>query len=120
MTALSMTRGDDESFDVVVKTKAGVVVDITDMDLRFTAKRAVSDLDADAVIVKTTEAGEGITVTSAVAGEARIDIDAADTDGLTRTTRLIWDLQGTDQTGAVRTLARGTLRIAADVSRTAP
>jgi carbon monoxide dehydrogenase subunit G len=118
MTALSMTRGDDESFDVVVKTKAGVVVDITGMDLRFTAKRRVSDTDAQAVISKTT--GAGITTTSAVNGAARIDVEAADTTALTATTRLTWDLQGTDETGTVRTLARGGLRIEADVSRTTP
>ena len=118
MTALSMTRGDDESFDVVVKNKAGAVVDITGMSLRFTAKRRVTDPDDDAVITTTT--GSGLTTTNASQGQARIDIDAADTDDLTETVVLSWDIQGTDELNKVRTLAHGRLRIGADVSRTAP
>jgi hypothetical protein len=117
-TYLSMYRGDDESFDVAVVDRDGDVVDLTGADLRFTAKRDVGDLDVDAVMAKTI--GAGITVTNAAGGLARIDIDAADTDTMTRGTVLVWDLQAQDNSDKVRTLASGTLRIQVDVSRTAP
>jgi hypothetical protein len=121
-TYLSMTRGDDESFDVHVVDRDGVDVDLSGADLRFTAKRDVTDADVDAVITKTLTGAvsDGITIVTAVEGLARIDIDDTDTDALTRGTLLVWDLQVVDSTDKVRTVASGTLRIIVDVSRTAP
>lgn len=117
-TYLSMYRGDDESFDVHVVDRDGVDVDLTGAELRFTAKRDVTDADNDAVISKTT--GAGVTTVTAVEGLARIDIDAADTDAMARGTLLVWDLQVVDTFDKVRTVASGSLRIMVDVSRTAP
>jgi hypothetical protein len=117
-TYLDMYRGDDESFDVAVVDKNGVVVNLTGASLRFTVKRDAADLDVDAVITKTT--GSGITVTNAAGGIARIDIAATDTSAMIRGTLLVWDLQVRDSNSKTRTLASGTLRIIVDVSRTTP
>lgn len=117
-TLLQMTRGDDVEFNVVVTDQAGDPVDLTGIDLRFTAKRDSGDGDDDAIIVKTT--GAGITVTDEAGGLATISIDAADTDELGVPASLTWDLQSTDEAAKVRTLAGGTLAISPDVSRTAP
>jgi carbon monoxide dehydrogenase subunit G len=116
MTNLAMTRGDDRSL-VVTLSSAGAPVDLTGAAIRFTAKYRHSDLDADAVISKAT--GAGVTITDAVAGVVTVEIAAADTDNLVGDTTLVWDVQVT-LNGKVRTLAGGKLRVAPDVSRTAP
>jgi hypothetical protein len=119
MSELEMYRGDDESFDIAV-TKDGIAVDLTGASIRFTAKRRATDVDLEAVIAKTSAVAGGIVVTNALGGIARVDIVPADTEDLTASARLIWDLQAVDGTGKVRTLADGTLIVHADVSRTKP
>jgi len=119
-TKLEMFRGDDESFDVRVYEVDGVTpVNLTGADLRFTAKRNVTDLDADAVVTLTTAAGT-ITITNAVLGQARLDVPAVQTNALTRDSILPWDLQVRDVSNKTRTLASGLLIIRRDVSRTTP
>lgn len=113
---LTLYRGDSDTLNVTATDK-GDPLDLTDTDLRFTAKRGLNDGDDDAIIVKTL--ADGITVTDALGGLASIAIDPEDTDGLANDAVLVWDLQAT-QGETVRTLADGTLRITRDVSRTAP
>ena len=120
MSKLEMFRGDDESFNVTVTERDGLTpVDLSNMDLRFTAKRRIGDLDVDAIIVCTTDDAT-ITLTTPSSGLARIDVPAGSTDELTRDTLLVWDLQATDALDKTRTLASGTLIVRRDVSRTAP
>lgn len=113
-----MYRGDDRSFTITVSG-----IDLTAADLRFTAKRRVSDDDSEALI--SLETPTEVQVLSAT--QCLVNIPASATDALTSETRLVWDLQvvvGSE----VRTLpdasrsrnALGTLLIRRDVTRTAP
>lgn len=113
---LTLYRGDSDTL-IVTATDTGEPYDLTDTELRFTAKRRHEDADEEAVIVKTLE--DGITVTDALGGLAAIAISPADTDDLARDVNLVWDLQAT-QGETVRTLAEGVLKVSRDVSRTAP
>ena len=115
-----MFRGDDESFDVRVYEVDGVTaVNLSGANLRFTAKQHVTDLDADAVVTLTTAAGT-ITITNAALGQARLDVPASQTNGLTRDSVLVWDLQVFDVSNKTRTIGSGLLVIRRDVSRTTP
>ena len=111
------------AFNVLVTDPdTGDPVDISTMSLRFTAKYRTSDMDDEAVIVKTSDYG-GIML--GYDGQAVITIDPEDTIDLTKTTTLLWDLQVTDAFGTVRTAAptpgkSARLIIYADVSITAP
>jgi hypothetical protein len=119
MTDLVMYRGDDRSFTI---TTTGLP-DLTGATIRFTAKRKVTDLDADAVISLVTPTE--VEIISATA--FRVNIQAADTDALTKETLLIWDTQIV-LANEVRTLpdaslddsTLGTLLIRLDVTRAAP
>lgn len=116
MSLLSMTQGDKHTFDVALTDAAGAPLDLTSVDITFTAKRRLSDADADALIQKTT--ASGITVDAdPTTGLATLVIDAADTVGLASGPALFWDLQIDDGAGDVRTPLSGRLAIASDVTR---
>src|ERR1043166_5996896 len=109
MTRLSMFRGDDESFDVVVyEANGSTPVDLSGATIRFTAKKRINDEDTAAIIDLTTD-DSTITITNASQGRARLDVPAAQTDSLTRDLLLVWDLQITDIANKVRTVASGDL-----------
>jgi hypothetical protein len=122
MTRLATFRGDDETFVITVLDEAGDPLALTGATLRFTAKRRATDPDADLVISKTT--GAGIThdadQVGAGKGKATIALVPGDTSALTGPTVLVWDLQLQDASTLVQTVASGSLRIRADISRTAP
>jgi hypothetical protein len=114
-----MYRGDTQLVDVLVTDPdTGNPVDISTMSLRFTAKYRTTDADDEAIIAKTSDYG-GIVI-GGQTGEAVVTIDPEDTIDLTKTTQLLWDLQVTDVSGAVRTAAAGRIIISADVSITVP
>ena len=116
MSYLTITRGDDETLDIVVTDQAtGTVVDLTGAALKWMAKRRPNDADADALITATI--GVGVTVTSAVGGVAEVAIAAADTDGITPGAYW-WELQSVDATSKVHTLSGGRLAILSDLIRT--
>jgi hypothetical protein len=109
--SLEMFRGDDESFDIgPVKDKAGAVVDITDLELRF----VVGDLQRVPLFQKSTD--EGVTITDGPGGIATVDIDAIDTTDLGSRV-LYWDLDELDDAIKVRTLASGTLHVKPKMAR---
>lgn len=110
-----MWRGDTEVFDAAI-TVAGVAVNITGCSLRFTAKRSLSDADADAVfqLVTPTE----ITITNGPGGLCQITVASTDTDQLLVPTLCYCDLQLVDTLNNVSTTATGTLLIKIDVTRT--
>jgi hypothetical protein len=126
-TTLALVRGDTNEYDIEVK-KGTVAQNLTGMSLRFTAKTDPLDPDADAEIRKTI--GSGITVTDAVQGKARLTLLPADTASMPignptsrgeyYTTPLSWDLQMTDSSGNVYTLARGKIVVRGDISLTVP
>lgn len=119
MSNLRMFRGDTRILEATVVDSAGATVDISGADLRWTAKRKLGDLDADAVIIKTSVDGIDL-VGGGTTGELTITLDPEDTDDLLKTTTLLWDLQVTDGIGQVTTVDNGRLRIESDVSRTTP
>jgi hypothetical protein len=122
VTRLATYRGDNESFTVTVRDPAGAVVALTGATLRFTAKYRPSDVDADAIITKVT--GAGIThdadQVGAGKGKATIAFVPSDTATLAAPIVLVWDVQLRDAATLVQTVAGGSIRIRADVSRTAP
>lgn len=113
--AITAKRGDTIDLEVAV-TRNDAAVDLTGADCWFTAKRRLSDADADALIQKTL--GSGITVIgNAADGNLLVTIDPEDTDSLTRQTVLYCDVQLLEADGRVTTVASGTLTVELDVTR---
>lgn len=113
---LEMFRGDAAGWRFPV-TLDGAAVDVTGASVRFTAKRLPTDADGSAVITRTV--GSGVTLTDPTNGVITVVLDPDDTDALEVPVTLLWDLQVTSG-GLPRTVAHGTLAIAADISRTVP
>jgi hypothetical protein len=86
-----MRRGDTAGWNLAVVDTTGAPFDLTGYTLWFTAKRAITDADADAVFQLTN--GAGITVTNAAGGLAAITPRRADTSSLTEDVRLYVDVQ---------------------------
>lgn len=122
VTLEPLVLGDDAVYTVTV-TRASVAIDLrlANTKLWFTAKKALSDLDASAVIRKTfgvSGGPGGITVPGAAPGNvANIGIADADTAALSATTRLYFDVQLEEPDGTKTTVARGTLPVVADVTK---
>lgn len=114
-----MYRGDTADFDLVV-TQNGSPVNLTGSTLRFTAKRRVTDGDADAIFSKSSASATEIEITDAVNGLATVHGLPADTAGLAGKTKLFYDVQVTDSLGRVYTLDYGTITVLVDVSLTTP
>jgi hypothetical protein len=110
-----MWRGDTQVFDAAV-TVGGVAVDITGCSLKFTAKRSLTDADADAVFQLVTPVE--IVITNGPGGLCTINVASLDTSALLVPTLCYCDLQLVDTLGNVSTTATGTLMIKVDVTRT--
>jgi hypothetical protein len=113
VSTLEIRRGDTRPLTITLSQ------DATGIDLWFTAKRRVTDSDDDAVLRKSTDEGS-ITIPVGTGGIALVDVDASDTESLTATTRLYWDVQTVDDDGTIDTVAHGRMVIHADITRTAP
>lgn len=112
MADLTIMRGDDEAFDIVVSL-GGAPYDLTDITwAAFTAKRGATDDDADALLRKDLQAGVEV-----IAGAARVTLAAVDTIALAAPVDLVWDLEIRDAAGLAHTVASGRLTILADVTR---
>lgn len=110
MADLEMTRGDDRTISVTLTD--GAVFSESDV-VRFTIKRRHGDSDANAILARSTTAGD-ITIT---AGTASTSIPAAATDALPAPVRLVYDWQAVTAAGKV-TLDKGTITVEPDVTRT--
>lgn len=117
---LEMWRGDDRTYTMTA-TIGGSPLNLTGAAMRFTAKLAVEDADAAAIIGPLT-VGSGITITDAPNGVFTVAIPAAETIGLTEETSTLWDVEITIS-GVKRTVPevngkpkKGTLKIRMDVS----
>lgn len=115
---LQLTRGDDETLDVVVTDPddGNALVDLTGVALKWMIKRFHTDIDADALV--STSTPSGITIApdqTADRGEATIALGHAATDVLTPGL-FYWELQSVSG-GTVKTLADGRIRITADLIR---
>lgn len=111
---LISTRGDTIRILVPV-TRNNAPVDLTGATLYFTAKRRKTDLDAEAVIQKSTL--DGITITDELNGQAVIIIQPANTSFLEDEPRLYCDVEVIEANGTRTTVARGRLTIQYDISR---
>ena len=117
----SMIRGDTTQFPFTV-TDDGVPIDLTLVELTWTAKRHWDDADdADTNITKTLDGG--ITVLSPEDGTILIQMDTADTEGIESDPTwwpadwtYVWDLQVLDDYEQVRTRGRGTLKVYRNVT----
>jgi hypothetical protein len=110
-----MIRGDTVLFNIQI-TKNSVAFPLSGCELWFTGKYAYSDGDIAAVFQKTI--GDGITITSALAGQATMALSPADTDSLPDVkTLLLYDVQLKDANDLVYTVASGSLVVTPDVTR---
>ncbi len=115
---LKFVRGDSYSFNAAIILN-GQPVDLTGGIVRMTAKWSVSDIDANAVF-QLSSATSGITITSASAGEIRVDIPSSATTSLpAKKVELPFDIQFVNSVGKVFTVLYGTLVIVPDVTITA-
>lgn len=118
MPDFQMYRGDNAAFDLTL-TRLGAPVNLAGATLRYMAKRSKDDADAAAVISKVSTDVSQINITDAPNGEATVFLVPDDTSALTEVTVLFYDVQITDATGKVYTVASGKLKILLDVTRTA-
>jgi len=100
--------GEDKTITATIYQADGTTPqNITGWSLSYLWKRAKTDADAEAVLVKTTTAG--ITLTTPVSGECTITIADTDTDGLVA--RQYWhELKRTDA-GSETVLTTGTVEL---------
>lgn len=120
-----ITRGDGRTLTITAtypeaipgqNIAAGNPYPLTGKTIWFTAKRRISDADADAVISKKT--GAGIEVLAGQTNKARITINATDTDDLPdQTVTLACDVQVKEPGKDPWTVAEGRLRVRPDVTR---
>jgi hypothetical protein len=114
MSDLSMMRGDDETFAIVLVDANGDPFDLTDCDLSF----VVGDL-----FEKTIGAGividpDGDPSPDPTTGLATVTVDAADTvDCPDVRTPYRYDVQVTTATGLIHTPLRGRFIVVPDVPR---
>mgnify|MGYP003577883506 CR=1 FL=1 len=119
----SMIRGDTTRFEFTV-TDDGEPIDLTLVELTWTAKRSWSDADdAESNIIKTLD--DGITVTSAEDGTILIQMDAVDTEDIesqwptwwsASAFTYVWDLVVLDDYEQRRTRGRGMLKVYRNVT----
>lgn len=85
----------DYAINVFVKQANGTTAqDVTGWSFSWMLKKRAADLDASAVLTKTT--GAGITIIDAAAGHVRIAIAKADTDGTVQSKTYVHELKRTD------------------------
>lgn len=114
---LTIRRGDDRMLDLAIVQDDGVTPqDLSGALLWFTAKRRLSDADADAVLAY--REGAGITITNAAAGTATVLVVGTDTAGLADgDIALLCDVQIRPLGGRVYTAAYGRLIVQPDITR---
>jgi hypothetical protein len=106
---LVMVRANSFAFTAQVLNN-GTPVNITDCSFKFMAKRAFTDLDGDAVFVKTV--GTGITKTAPLTGTLQVALQPADTVDLPdRQIVLVYDLQMKTAASEIYTVLRGKLTV---------
>jgi hypothetical protein len=110
---ITISRGDDQTVTFTVTQADGSVQDITNWTFKFTVKESVDDAIADAMFQKTTGGG-GIALTTPLSGILDVTIAAADTSGLAG--HYIYDLQGTDGSGNIRTTTIARFSVQKNVS----
>jgi len=112
---LTVIRGDDASFDVVIKDSVGQTVNLTGGVLKFTARSRSSDISA--LINKSSAIVGQITFVDAIHGMATLKIEDSDTSPLYAPSTLVYDFEFTSAGGDVTTvLPAGVLTILRDIT----
>lgn len=117
-TELTRTRGDTCELALsLLNPDTGLPFDPTNQVLIFTVKANANDPDAKALIQKISTVG-GITIDDAPAGEITVELVPQDWLPLRARGIYVYDVQAQDgSTGAVRTVASGTLQGDQDVTK---
>ena len=110
--------GNTSNLAILLKDpSSGTAFNPTDNDLLFTVKARVFDPDTAAKIQKLSTVG-GITVLNAVNGSISIELVPDDSTRIEVGLTYIWGVKAQHQTtGAVKTVANGTLSLIQDVTR---
>lgn len=119
-TNLSMKRGDYKVVQVTVRNLTAT--GLTGCKFWFTAKQALSDADAQAVIQRLpadftpVQTGDDLTP-----GIVTCEINPADTNGLPDyTVQLVYDVQMANANDKPFTIQKGKLKVEPDVTRATP
>lgn len=115
-------RGDTIPFTFQVTDNAGAPLNVTGSKFYFTGKRDLKDIDARAIFKLTTDAGGGLTITSATTGEVSGEVPAEKTrdlepDGNSNTITITCDAQEKDANNKIHTIAFGKIVLPLDVTR---
>lgn len=114
---LEMYRGDTPSWNLEANQADGLDLDISSGKVFFTAKKSTRQADVDAVFQKTSDPGEGITISDGPAGLFTVKLVSADTANVYAPIYLHWDVQWVNGGGDVFTLMVGELLVKPDVTR---
>lgn len=113
--ALSMSRGDTLIFqvDATDPALAGAPMSLTGWVVAVAIKRYLSDPDPFAVFTaRSTDASPAIVISDAALGQVQVTVPAIATIGFADgPVRLVWAMKGKSPSGAVRTLAEGTITV---------
>lgn len=119
---LEMFRGDTKTFDVFATKPDPTIgtptpIDLTAAKIWFTAKRTPTDADLNAVVALVST-GSGITVVSAAAGQMRIAVPGASTNGLPDDPiSLLYAVKVREASGVLTTVQSGALLVRPSAAR---
>ena len=82
MTDLSIVRKQSQNYLLQINDENGAAIDLTDAVVKFAVKRTFSDLNADAIIFKSTYDDTEIVPTDLPNGQVTVRILVSDTDGV--------------------------------------
>ena len=83
MTRLEVWKGRHIDYTLTLKDQDAVVVNISSSTIKFMVKKNITDLDADAVITKTSAGGTEITIDDGPRGICTVYLTPVDTRSLT-------------------------------------
>lgn len=112
---IEMLRGDDQTVRFVITKNDGSVQDVTGWTFKFTVKYSLDDNIAAAKFQKTTGGG-GIVLTTPASGIVDVTIAAVDTNALAGP--YVYDMQGTDTIGQIKTVRLALFTVRKDVTTT--
>jgi len=119
MSELSMYRGDTLKHSTTLRDSSGVAQNLTGWKVWWTVKQYVSDPDNQAVHFAASDDGSGdIAVSDAPNGKVAISMPPVKTVAFPdEAVTVVYDIQGKDAGGVVRTFEVGTIIVSPDVTR---
>jgi hypothetical protein len=114
----TMFRGDTKIIECTLFDSNANPYNLASCELWFTAKRSITEADGAAVMSLGTTPLTGITITNPANGQFVIEITPANTYSMNSGATLLCDIQLKDTNNRVYTVARGTITVVEDVTRT--